>query len=415
VKALTFELDLARIAAAKVLGAAHPSGFLSPLGPLRLRDVPDARLLGDRWLIIETAMCGVCGSDVKQVFLDAAPDNPLTAVISFPHVLGHEYVGTVVEVGPSVTRVKRGDRVACSPWLGCASRGVPACASCERGDVSLCDNFARGDLAPGMHAGTCRDVSGGFATYVPAHESACHRVPDDLSFDDAVLADPIAVALHAVLGAPPSPGETALVVGCGGLGAMVLHVLARLFPESPVFAVDPRPHARALATALGARRTFGESGAALVERMADALGVPVARPRFGMPWLQRGVDRVYDTVGAPGTLETALRVVRPRASLVLVGVAAPGRFEWTPLYFKEASLLGSSGYGVETLDGHRAPAIEHVLALLAARRLEPRGALTHTFRLNDFRAAFLTARSKGSSSAIKVAFDLRTSAPGAQS
>ncbi len=406
-KALTFEFDLPRLAAAKMLGSLHPSGYLSAKGPLRLRDVPDARVLGDEWVVVETALCGICGSDVKQVFLDAAADNPLTAVISFPHVLGHEHVGTVVDLGSRVTSLVRGDRVACSPWLSCVPRGVPECPSCLAGDVSLCDSFTSGPLAPGMHAGTCRDVSGGFASLVPVHESGCHKIPGGVAFDDAVLADPLSVALHAVLKAPPAPGEKALVLGCGGLGAMVVHLLARLFPESPVFAVDPRTHARDLASHLGASRTFAERGGALVETIGAELDAKVMHPRFGLPWLQRGVDRVYDTVGAPSTLEVALRVIRPRASIVLVGVGTPGRFEWTPLYFKEAALLGSSGYGVETFEGRRAPAIEHVLSLLATKRLEPRGALTHRFALTDFRDAFLTARSGSDGSAVKVAFDFR--------
>lgn len=403
-KALTFEFDLARLATAKMLGSVNASGFLGPLGPLRYTNVPDAKLLGDQWVVVETALCGVCGSDVKQVFMDAAADNPLTSYISFPHVLGHEHVGTVVETGKDVTRVKQGDRVACSPWLSCVPRGLPECAACLAGQVSLCESFTRGAFAPGMHAGTCKDVSGGFATHVPAHETGCYRIPDAASFDDAVLADPASVALHAILRAPPEPKETVLVYGCGGLGAVLIHLL-RLW-DVRVFAVDPRPHARALAEKLGAR-AFGTSGAELVEEIAAATDASVMRPRFAMPWVHHAVDRVFDSVGAPGTLETALRVIRPRGSIVLVGVATPGRFEWTPLYSKEVSILGSSGYGLETFEGKRAHAIEHYLALLEAGRVTPTGVLTHRFPLADYKEAFLTARARGDGAAIKVAFDFR--------
>ena len=409
-KALSFAFDLPRLATAKMLGSVTPSGFLSPLGPLRLLDVPDAKILGDRWVVVETALCGVCGSDVKQVFMDAAADNPLTAVISFPHILGHEHVGTVVETGMGVTTLSKGDRVACSPWLSCIPRGLSECDACKAGNVSVCESFTLGAFAPGMHAGTCSDVSGGFASYVPAHESTCYKIPDGISFDDAVLADPFSVALHAVLKAPPLAGETVLVVGCGGLGAVVVHLLARLFPSSRILAVDPRPHARELARKLGAAETFAESGAAFIETMAATLGAPVMRPKFALPWIHRGVDRVYDTVGSPGTLEATLRVIRPHASIVLVGVATPGRFEWTPLYFKEAMLLGSSGYGEETFEGKRVHAIEHYLALLAAGRIQPIGVLTHRFPLADYKDAFMTARSRGgagSDKPVKVAFDFR--------
>lgn len=411
-RALTFDFAIHRLATARALGALRASGFLSPLGPVRLSNVPDARLLGDRWVVVETALAGICGSDVKQVFLDAAIDNPLRALVSFPHVLGHEHVGTVVEVGSAVTQVHAGDRVACSPWLSCVPRGLPECQACRLGDVSLCESFTTGPFSAGMHSGTCRDVSGGFAAYVPAHETSCHVLPDTTTFDDAVLADPFAVALHAILKSPPPPGEPVVVVGCGGLGALVVHALARLFPETEVFAVDPRPSARALATSLGAFRTFAGRGGALVAEVADALGVPLRRSPFAMPWIHHGVARVYDTVGAPITLEAGLRIVRPRGTLVLVGVSTPGRFEWTPLYFKEAAIVGSTGYGVETYLGRSDHAIRHYLDLLATARVRPEGVLTHRLPLDRYRDAFLAARSAGPAAAVKVAFDFRQSARG---
>ncbi|HWL85403.1 MAG TPA: alcohol dehydrogenase catalytic domain-containing protein, partial [Polyangiaceae bacterium] len=338
-KALTFDLHLPRLAWARALGTVAANGYLSSFGPLRLAEVPDARVLGDHWVVVETKACGICGSDVKEVFMDAAVDNPLTAVISFPHVMGHEHVGIVAETGRAVTRVRRGDGVACSPWFSCAVRGLPECEACRRGHISLCENFVEGPFAPGMHAGTCRDISGGFAPLVPVHESACFPLPDAVPFEAAVLADPFAVALHAVLKAPPEPGETVLVYGCGGLGVLVIHILARLFPRTRIFAVDPRPHARALAERLGATATFSARGAELIEAIAQTVGAAVRRPQFALPWLHKGVDRVYDTVGSAATLETAVRMTKPLGTLVLIGVATPARFEWTPLYFKELLVM----------------------------------------------------------------------------
>jgi threonine dehydrogenase-like Zn-dependent dehydrogenase len=405
VKALVFEFDIPRLAAARVLGTLHSRGYLSALGPLRLRDVPDARVLGDRWVIVATEMCGVCGSDVKQVFMDAAFDNPLPALISFPHVLGHEHVGVVVDVGREVRRVRRGDRVACSPWLSCVVRGLPECEACRRGQTSLCASFTCGPFSAGMHAGTCRDVSGGFASHVPVHESACFPLPEAVSFERAVLADPFAVAFHAMLRSSPRPDETVVVVGCGGLGIMLVHLLARLCPRTRVLAVDPRPRARELASRLGAHATFASQGAALVEDVARTIDVPVLRPRFALPWLHGGVHRVFDTVGSARSLETAVRILRPRGTLVLVGVSTPARFEWTPLYFKELQLLGSSGYGTEDFEGRRAHAIEHYLDLVATGRIDPVSVLTHRFALGDYKDAFLTARSSGPAQAVKVAFD----------
>jgi threonine dehydrogenase-like Zn-dependent dehydrogenase len=90
-------------------------------------------------------------------------------------------------VGREVTRVRKGDRVACYPWLSCVVRGLPECDACKRGQMSLCESFTRGSFAPGMHAGTCRDVSGGFAELMPVHESECFALPDDVGYEAAVL------------------------------------------------------------------------------------------------------------------------------------------------------------------------------------------------------------------------------------
>src|SRR5262249_59790092 len=100
-----------------------------------------------------------------------------------------------------------------------AARGPPPPRpACRQGRLSLCPNFARGVLPPGIHTGNSSTATGGFAPLVPAHESMCIPIPDDVTFEQAVLADPFSVSLHAILKRPPQPGETALVYGSGTLG-----------------------------------------------------------------------------------------------------------------------------------------------------------------------------------------------------
>ena len=136
-----------------------------------LRDLDDPKLPADDWVVIKTLMTGICGSDSKQVFLDGDPDSPMTAVISFPQVLGHEMVGEIVEAGPASGR-QVGERVVLNPWLSCGPRGItPQCPACEAGDVNLCYHFTEGQLQPGIHSGNSADATGGFAELVPAHTS----------------------------------------------------------------------------------------------------------------------------------------------------------------------------------------------------------------------------------------------------
>jgi threonine dehydrogenase-like Zn-dependent dehydrogenase len=409
--AITFDIRPARIALAKVLGAFSPRVYVSGLGAVRYRKVADPRLPGDDWLLVEPRLAGICGSDVMQAFIKAAMDNPLSAVVTAPHVMGHEVVGTVIEAGPGVRQFRKGDRVAVNPWLPCAARGLPPCEACQRGDFPLCAHFFEGRLASGMHLGNCRDVGGGFAEVMALHESMLIRIPESVPFDLAVMADPFAVSLHAVLRAPPQPGETVLVYGCGSLGLMTVHLLSVLFPGTRILVIDHKPRLRPIVERLGGHVLFTSRGADLIGEIGNEAKSAVRRPLFGLPWLQGGIDRIYDTIGQPESLELGVRVIRPRGSIVMVGVAKPRRFEWTPLYFKEVSLLGSNAYGVETFEGRRANGIEIYLDLLARGRLKLDGLVTHRYPLSRFTDAFMAIYDKRGSGAIKVLFDPKLQVP----
>src|SRR5262249_35739494 len=157
----------------RFLAALSPRAYVGPTAPIQLREIAEPRLPAGDWLLIRTHVTGLCGSDYKQVFLKGNLDNPMTSLISFPQVLGHEVVGTIVRVGPDVRTRRIGDRVVLNPWLSCAPRGLPLCAWCEAGDLAQCLSFRQGALAPGIHHGNSATAPGGFAPFLPAHESQC--------------------------------------------------------------------------------------------------------------------------------------------------------------------------------------------------------------------------------------------------
>ncbi len=398
-------MSFPRLAAARVAGFFSTSGFVAPFGPTRLRELPDPKPIADDWVTVVPTVTGVCGSDVKQIFLDADLDNPLRALISFPHVLGHEVAARVIDVGPSVKRVKVGDRVAVSPWLPCEVRGFSKCEYCERGDLSLCQNFTKGPFADGIHAGNCRDVPGGYSDRMIAHESMCFPIPDGVADEVAALSDPFSVALHAIRKAPPKPGETVIVYGCGPLGLLTVHALAKLFPDVRIIAVDLHAYLEPFAKAMGAHDYVAADGEELVEKIATLTKSEVRRVRFALPWVLGGVDRVYDTVGIAQTLETAVRLVKPLGTVLLVGVGTPRRYEWTPIFFREVTVIGSNAYGVEDFPEGRMHGFEHYLTLCAEKRLDPTPMITHRFPLVRYREAFVTARDKRRHGSVKVLFD----------
>ncbi len=407
-KAVQFHMSVPRIALARGLGFFSRHGYTSASAPVRLDDIPDATVRGDHWVVVRTALTGICGSDQKQVQLKGHFDNPLSGLLSFPHVLGHESTGFIDEAGRAVTRVRPGDRVVINPWLSCEPRGIsPVCPACAEGNLSLCENFDRGELTPGLHLGNCRDAPGAYAPRVAVHESQVFPLPAGVSFEQAVLADPFSVSFHAVIKDPPQGDDpTVLVYGAGTIGLAAIAAVRVIKPRARIFAIARYPQQVEAARKLGAAAVLTtSSGAEIIDAIGRLTGAQPRRPGFkGLPMLTGGVDAVYDSICAPETLEIAVRVTRPRGIVSIIGVEAPKRFEWTPIYFKELRVVGSNAFGVEKFRGARKHAMEHYLALCESGELDLGFLVTHRYRLAQWRRAFHTAISK-ETGCLKVAFE----------
>jgi threonine dehydrogenase-like Zn-dependent dehydrogenase len=381
--------------------------------PVRLMEVPDARPLHPDWVVTRPRLTGICGSDSKQILLDFGEgdiDNAMSAFCSFPQIMGHEVVADVVELGPKARGLDIGQRVVLNPWLSCGPRGIePPCPSCVAGDYSLCWNFTNGDISAGIHTGVAADATGGYAELMPAHDSMLIAVPDSVPDEKAVFADPFAVSLHSITRHPPPPGGRVVVYGAGSLGSTAVSILRCLYPDVEVAVVARFPAQAALAQRLGAHRVFSpEPRLALIEELADWSGGVLHKPMAGLPMAHPGgIDVVYDTVGKPETFEVGVRVLKARGTLVKSGVHASARWEWSPLYFKEISWVGSNAFGIEEVEGVRQHGIAHYLSLVEEGRIDLTGMLTHTFSLEGWRDAFSTIANQGDTGAIKVAIDFR--------
>jgi threonine dehydrogenase-like Zn-dependent dehydrogenase len=380
--------------------------------PMRLEELDQPVPTRPGWVMAKTRLTGICGSDAKQVFGDFGDDytdSALNGHFTFPTVLGHEVVAEIAEVGDGVTSLEVGQRVVLNPWLSCVPRGIdPLCGACRDGDYSLCWHFLDGPLAAGIHTGTSKDAPGGFAEYLPAHESMWIPVPNGISDEVAVLADPFAVSLHSVTRNPPPPGGKVLVYGGGALGATATAILRALHPDVEVMVVARFPAQAALARRLGATVVDPYPVEQLLETAAAWSGGVLQRVDGALPMAHPGgIDVVYDTVGTGETAEIGVRLLKARGTMVKSGVHAPERWEWSPLYFKEISWVGSNAFGVEEVDGVRLHGIAHYLRLVEDGRIDMTGMLTHTFRLDQWREAFIALATQADSGAIKVAFDFR--------
>jgi len=393
VRALVFRHNLAREAASTIGGRVDRRAFVARWAPVRVEDVGEPSLPAADWVRVETTFSGLCGSDVKQILLNGARDNPLTALVSFPHVLGHEVVGR---------RADTGERVVLNPWLSCVPRGIdPPCEACRAGRYPWCRNFRSGRLPVSIHLGNCAAAGGAHAERFAAHTAQLFAIPDGVSDEAAVLADPVSVSLRSILLAPPPAGQPVLVYGSGTLAFAVIALLRHLYPGTEVWAATrPGPRA-ALATRLGAHAVLSSTPDDLVAQVARRAGATPLEPWSKRDWLQDGPAVVYDTIGSIETVETSLRLLTTGGTLVISGVEPPRRFEWTLLYFKELRVIGSNGFGVEEVGGVAKHAIEHYFDFIAAG-LDLTPVITHRFPLERWDEAVLTVKNARHTGAVKV-------------
>jgi 2-desacetyl-2-hydroxyethyl bacteriochlorophyllide A dehydrogenase len=308
-------------------------------------------------VLVKVSGAGICGTDYR-IWTGERP-------VRYPLVPGHEFIGDVVTVGPGVTRIEPGTRVAIEPNWGCG-----ACDLCGEGSENLC--LAR--TAVGI------DRDGGFAELAVLPERACWAAPASLSPEILLFAEPLAVVTRAVARATPRPGETAAVIGAGTLGLLATQILKAR--GCRVLVIGRTDHRLALARKLGAVSTIAGAG----EPVADA-----ARTLSG----RDGVDLVIETAGTAAAIELALGqvgVVRPGGRVVLTGLPhEPARIEFFWIVRREIDIRGSMIYRGE---------FGEAVALLAEGQIRVDKLLTHRFALTAIDAALAAHRDPAS---IKVA------------
>jgi threonine dehydrogenase-like Zn-dependent dehydrogenase len=386
VRALRFERSMPRFAAARVAGALAP-GRGARVGPLRLVDDDAPTLPGTGWQRVRPRLAGICGSDLATI--DATSSRWFEPIVSFPFVPGHEVVGELDD----------GTRVVLEPVLACATRGIdPPCPACATGDVSRCTNIAFGHLEPGLQTGFCCDTGGGWATALVAHESQLHRVPDELSDEDAVMVEPTACAVRGALKADGA--ATVAVIGAGTLGLCTIAALDRWVEPEQLLVAAKHPEQRRLATRLGATTVVEPD---VLRRAVRRATGSMAIGDGAIDRLTGGADVVIDCVGSADSIAEALAITRPGGRVVLTGMPAEVTVDLTPLWHREIQLVGTYAYGTEPAQGRRT--FDLAFDLVAAADLG--GLVSATYPLDRFTDALAHAAEAGRRGAVKIAFDLR--------
>ena len=313
------------------VGAAMKALVVAP-GGLEVSEVADPHAEPDG-VVVEVHSCGICGSDVHWVEIGRGASG---------HILGHEFAGTIAEVGSKVDGWRPGQPVAVNPLGGCG-----ACHVCRRGVPFLCERLPNlGLTAPG-----------GFAEFVAVPEKQLVALPDGLDLELGAHAEPLAVALHAIALAEPSPGDDALVFGVGPIGLNVIGAL-RAAGAGKIVAVGRSEGRRSAAAALGADVVLDSRETSLAE-YARANGVAFAQA-FECSAAPEAVADCASVLAVGGTLvEVALPDAPPAVpvrsfvtrSLRLVGSCAYGPEE----YRRAVQLLSRGELDVRPLVSERVP------------------------------------------------------------
>lgn len=317
-------------------------------GSVELREV-DSPVPGPGQVLIKVEATGVCGSDIHIW------KGPVSWQMKRPLTMGHEYAGSIVEVGPGVTLWHAGDRVTGETAAEICGR----CVYCRTGNYNLCpERKGYGAL-----------YDGSMAEYMVVREGILHRIPEELTFVEAALTEPSAVAFNAVyVKSKVVPGDFVVVIGPGTIGLMALQMVKLSSPLKTIMVGLSKDEVRMkISSSFGADQLVysdREDAVELVKKYVDG----------------HGADLVVDAVGLAATIDLSLKIVRPNGQITKIGWD-PNPFEGSidTLVAKAATMQGSFSHTWTTW--------ERVLSLAAKKKLD-RSPMFKTFTMSEWHEAF---------------------------
>jgi L-idonate 5-dehydrogenase len=321
-------------------------------------------------VLVRVGFGGICGSDLHYFHAGGFG----TVRIKRPMILGHEVAGTVEAVGPGVTRVAPGDRVAVNP-----SRPCGACRYCLEGLPNQC-------LDMRFYGSAMRDphVEGAFRGRLVCDAVQCERIAPHVALQHAALAEPFSVALHGVQRAGPLLGKRVLVSGCGPIGSLAV-AAARIHGAAEVTAVDLTDETLAVARAMGAQVTVNVAqDTAWVQRYSADKGT---------------FDVMFECSGNERALRAGLEAMRPRGTVVQLGLGGDVSVPQNLIVAKELALLGSFRFHAE---------FALAVRLINDGRVDMRPMITGAYPLAQAREAFELASDR--KRAMKVLLDFADAA-----
>lgn len=327
-------------------------------------DVPDPVIQDPEDAVVRVDAVTICGTDLHILKGDVPTAEP-------PRILGHEAVGTVTEVGAGVRRVQAGDRVLISCISACGR-----CRFCREARYGQClggGGWILGHRIDGTQAEQVR---------VPFADTSTHALPDSVSDESALmLADILPTSFEVgVTSGAVRPGDVVAIVGAGPIGLAAI-ITARLLTPSAIVAVDSAPARRDAAKRFGADAALdpGDDVLGALNDLTDGLGADVA----------------IEAVGIPETFEMCTSLVRPGGHVANVGVhGSPATLHLETLWIRDVTVT------MGLVDTNTTPTL---LRMLASRRLDVDGLVTHRYGIHEMQDAYDAFSRPADTGALKVA------------
>ncbi|MPZ22609.1 MAG: alcohol dehydrogenase catalytic domain-containing protein [Dehalococcoidia bacterium] len=286
------------------------SVFRGP-GKFTVEDLPEPVPTAGQ-VLLRVDYCGICGTDVHF------NEGPPFAIPEQGVILGHEFSGEIVDVGPGVGRERVGEKVAVLHLLPCGR-----CHYCVSGFENLC---LKPDEVVGLGA-----LPGGFAEYVAINQAMAIPLGDEFTTRVGAVIEALAVAHHGVEVSGIQPGQSALVIGCGPIGILTTQVLHAIGVEN-VVASEITAYRRQMASKLGIATVVNPSEVDLAETLRESAG-PL------------GVEYVFECTGLPGPFTEGLSLLRAAGTMMAIGVGSqPMQITTHQLVTRQHTIKGSLAY-----------------------------------------------------------------------
>jgi L-iditol 2-dehydrogenase len=323
--------------------------MLSGIKKMEMKKVPDPLIINEKDVKIKMKVVGICGSDIHY-FVNGRIGSQ---IVDFPFTLGHEGAGDVVETGTGVTRVRPGDRIAIEPAMPCME-----CDQCIAGRPHTCRKL--------RFLGCPGQAEGCLSEYIVMPESSCFPIEDNMSYDEAVISEPLAIGVYAVRQAVHVKGLTAGILGFGPIGMSVM-MAGFAAGTGKTYVTDKIGRRTAMALETGAAWSGNPGSEDVVKE--------ILKKEPG------GLDMIFECCGSQDAMDQAIDLVKPGGKIMIVGI--PEFDNWSfnadKIRRKEINLVNIR---------RQNHALEETINLLASGKINLKSMVTHRFAFEESPDAF---------------------------